>query len=701
MRLTVKAKLTAGFSILIILMIGASLLAIKDMAEISGSLDNIVGRTAVRLTMAMQLQSNLTAIARDEKNMILEDNVDGMEKYASQIKKTAEASQKIRSEWLAIATDESKKQIDDVFIYVEQFLAVDDKIRKLAMENTGIRAQQMAWNEGDPVADAVYDILKPLAARTDASAEKLRTSALAARLLAAFGQAQRAERDVILATDFAAIGRFDKAAVDRLADVRASREALDRSATDDDRRIVDQASEALARWVKIDEGIRKLGAANTNAMAFQMSTKEGREARQKAEAAMDNLVSLNRSNMAKDAAEAAATYQAARTALFAALGVSVVLASGVALWIAIGISRGLAVAGSMVQSVAGGDLTRTAELNGNDEITDLLAHVNDMVDKLRTIVGEVTSASQNVSSGSEELSASSEEMSQGATEQAASAEEASASMEQMAANIKQNAENASQTEKIARQSAKDAQASGEAVNRAVDAMSTIAQKILIVQEIARQTDLLALNAAVEAARAGEHGKGFAVVASEVRKLAERSQAAAAEISGLSGDTVKVAKEAGDMLGRLVPDIKRTAELVEEISASCREQDVGADQINVAIQQLDKVTQQNAAASEEMAATSEELAAQAEQLQSAIGFFRTDEGSTRRPPARVEAVHTAIAHLGGGTAKKRTGKPTASAAAPAQLRGAKTAKALGNGKGKGVTLDMGNGGDAQDANYEVY
>jgi methyl-accepting chemotaxis protein len=194
-------------------------------------------------------------------------------------------------------------------------------------------------------------------------------------------------------------------------------------------------------------------------------------------------------------------------------------------------------------------------------------------------------------------------------------------MEQMAANIKQNADNAAQTEKIARQSSADAQASGDAVSRAVTAMQTIAEKITIVQEIARQTDLLALNAAVEAARAGEHGRGFAVVASEVRKLAERSQASAAEIGKMSSETVNAARAAGEMLKRLVPDIRKTAALVTEISAACREQDIGGDQINQAIQQLDKVTQQNASASEEMSATSEQLAAQSEQLQSSIMYFR--------------------------------------------------------------------------------
>jgi len=195
----------------------------------------------------------------------------------------------------------------------------------------------------------------------------------------------------------------------------------------------------------------------------------------------------------------------------------------------------------------------------------------------------------------------------------------------MAATIRQSADNAGQTEKIARQSAADALASGTAVNDAVAAMQTIAQKIMVVQEIARQTDLLALNAAVEAARAGEHGRGFAVVASEVRKLAERSQAAAAEISTLSDNTVKTAQSAGQMLSKLVPDIQRTAELVEEISAGSREQNAGAAQINTAIQQLDKVTQQNTSAAEEMSATSEELASQAEQLQSAISYFRIEMG----------------------------------------------------------------------------
>lgn len=306
-----------------------------------------------------------------------------------------------------------------------------------------------------------------------------------------------------------------------------------------------------------------------------------------------------------------------------------------------------------------------------------------MVERLRAVVGDTIAAANNVSAGSQELSATSEQVSQGATEQASAAEEASASMEEMASNIKQNADNAAQTEKISRQSAKDAEVSGTAVSKAVQAMQTIAEKITIVQEIARQTDLLALNAAVEAARAGEHGKGFAVVASEVRKLAERSQLAATEISGLSGETVKAAQTAGEMLARLVPDIRKTAELVAEISAACREQDIGATQINEAIQQLDTVTQQNASASEEMSATSEELAAQAEELQTSIAYFRINGQTAGKAVAAKPA------------APRPSGKPAAKKLAKAGL-------AEQHARLKGFALDMSQSqSDASDDGFKEY
>ncbi len=236
---------------------------------------------------------------------------------------------------------------------------------------------------------------------------------------------------------------------------------------------------------------------------------------------------------------------------------------------------------------------------------------------ITSVLRDIGMVAENVASASQQMSSSSEQLSQGATEQASSVEEASSSIEQMSANIRQNADNAHQTEKISAQASEDAGESGKAVSDAVQAMKQIAEKISIVEEISRQTNLLALNAAIEAARAGDAGKGFAVVAAEVRKLAERSQTAAAKISELSGNSVAVAEHAGTLLEKLVPDIGKTAELVAEISAACSEQSSGVEQINKAMQQLDQVVQENASAAQESASTAEELSSQAEQLNESV------------------------------------------------------------------------------------
>jgi methyl-accepting chemotaxis protein len=336
------------------------------------------------------------------------------------------------------------------------------------------------------------------------------------------------------------------------------------------------------------------------------------------------------------------------------------------------------------QAVAAGDLTQKIDLDQKDEIGQLATALNEMVAKLSSIVGEVMTASDNVAAGSQELSATAQQMSQGATEQAASAEEVSSSMEEMASSIRQNTDNAMQTEKISIKSSVDAKDGGKAVTETVAAMKEIATKISIIEEIARQTNLLALNAAIEAARAGEHGKGFAVVASEVRKLAERSQSAAGEISGLSTRSVAIAEQAGEMLTRMVPDIQRTAELVQEITASSKEQDTGAEQINKAIQQLDQVIQQNASASEEMASTSEELSSQAEQLQHSISFFDIGNQGRRAasaPTARKPAHKVQIAHS----------KSPSSHAAPAKRN-----------SGGGINLQLGQAGpDHLDDEFEKF
>jgi methyl-accepting chemotaxis protein len=313
-----------------------------------------------------------------------------------------------------------------------------------------------------------------------------------------------------------------------------------------------------------------------------------------------------------------------RTTIIWAMGIAIgafLLAILFGVMISRGITRPVIKGVNFARSLAEGDFTSELDINQKDEIGLLAITLNDMVRKLRSVVLDVQAGAENVSAGSEELSASSVALAQGVSEQASAIEEVSSSMEEMSSSISHNAENANETDSLASRSAIDAEEGGKAVTLTVQAMKEIAEKISIIEEIARQTNLLALNAAIEAARAGEHGKGFAVVASEVRKLAERSGAAAAEISELSSSSVEVAEKAGVMLDQMVPDIKKTASLIQEIARAGADQNAGVGQVNGAIQQLDSVIQQNASASEEMASTSEQLSSQALSLQQAVSFFR--------------------------------------------------------------------------------
>ena len=495
----------------------------------------------------------------------------------------------------------------------------------------------------------------------------------------------RDEKNIILTTDSAQMATLEQTMDADIASIHADAANLRELSSDKGKPMVDRFLASYDAWLAVHKEVRRLALINSNVEAFALAAGEGARVRAESTAALEEIVTLNDQQLDEATAAAETLYSDSRTFLMILLAGSAVIAIGAALWIVISMSRALSAALGLANAVAGGDLSAEAKVRSNDEIKDVIDALNSMTRKLRDVVGEVTSAARNVASGSQELSATAEQLSQGATEQASSTEEASASMEEMASTIKQSADNASQTEKIARQSAADADASGQAVGNAVDAMQTIAEKIMVVQEIARQTDLLALNAAVEAARAGEHGRGFAVVASEVRKLAERSQAAAAEISTLSTDTVKAARSAGEMLSKLVPDIQRTAELVEEISAGSREQNAGAAQINTAIQQLDKVTQQNTSAAEEMSATSEELASQAEQLQAAISYFRIDQGQ----PA-AEAVASASRTRGAHIREEIMAK------APHMSRKSMPKRAAA--AGGGFDLDLDDHHDALDAEF---
>ena len=424
--------------------------------------------------------------------------------------------------------------------------------------------------------------------------------------------------------------------------------------------------------------VLKTSRERANREALAILNKEFKPLQKRYQEAGDALVTFNKSAADTQSRSIEDAVSSARTGVLIGLALTLLAAFGISWAVVVSITRPLAIAVALVDRVAQGDLAHQADSTFTDELGRMLTAMNRMVDNLnaaaqvavciskgdltvqakaqsekdtlgqalirmletlRTTVKDVAAAGQNVAVGIDQMSSTAQQLSQGASEQAAAAEQSTSAMEQMAASVDQNADNARQTDKIASKAAEDAKAGGDAVVRTVHAMKEVAARITIIEEIARKTDLLALNAAVEAARAGEHGKGFAVVASEVRKLAERSQTAAAEINRLTVGGVQTAELAGDLLTKLVPDIQKTAELVREIAASSSEQSTGTGQINKAIQQLDQVIQQNSAAAQEMASTAEELSSQADLLQSSIGFFKLDQtrGATapvaRKSPSR--------------------------------------------------------------------
>lgn len=443
------------------------------------------------------------------------------------------------------------------------------------------------------------------------------------------------------------------------------------SLTEEERRMVATVQQRRLRLRSVRERVLDLSRQSQNKEAMALVESELSAAVRSVIDGQEALVVHHREATQKAASDIERAAKSTRTVLTSGIVLTLVLTVAIALLLSRSIMLPLRELSKLVKSVSEGDLSVRARIRSKDEIGQMMRETNAMVEalegrakiakaisegdltvtvnvlspkdslgssleamveSLRGIVAEVGGAAASVAAGSEQLSGSATSVSHGTSEQSASAQETTSSMEQMSASIQQNVDNARQTDRIASKAAADAKTSGESVARTVGAIRQIASRIGTIEEIARKTDLLALNAAVEAARAGEHGKGFAVVASEVRKLAERSQTAAGEISQLTTECVSAAEGAGQLLDRLVPDIRKTAELVQDIAAACGEQSTGANQVSRAMQQLDSTIQSNAAAADELASTAEELSEQAVQLREAVGFFKLSQPRPARPDA---------------------------------------------------------------------
>jgi methyl-accepting chemotaxis protein len=735
MRISIKAKIVAAFGTVILLSAATAGIALNGLSDLNEKIEQLVSVSTQRINVARQIPTLVYLIQREEKNFLLSSSREDIERFDKAMVARRDDLKGVIEQYRRVADAEGLKKAAQIEATVGEFSAAQDKVRAVGQIRSNSKGTDLLTGKGSQISNVAMEALAPLLDRVEkgnqATAEQIIVAHRLRRMTTDWAQVRVLLRNAILAPDEAATEVALKPLPDMLKAISQQHEQIRALLTSaDEQRVFANFLEKYRDYERITDEVVDFARQNSENRALAFSIGEVRTAASKLAQLANELVADAEKGMTVDKQAAEATYAQIRAITIGAVALALLVAIAAGAYIAISIARGLGKAVGLADAVAVGDLSQKVEVSSDDEIKDLVTALNSMtanlrttadvaeeisrgnltvqarplsdkdtlgmaletmLEKLRGVVTDALSASDNVAAGSQQLSASSEELSQGSTEQASAAEEASASMEEMAANIKQNAENATQTEKIARQSSKDAQASGEAVNKAVQAMQTIAEKISIVQEIARQTDLLALNAAVEAARAGEHGRGFAVVASEVRKLAERSQGAAAEISSLSAESTKIAQEAGQMLARLVPDIRKTAELVEEISAACREQDIGAEQINQAIQQLDKVTQQNSSASEQMAATSEELSSMATQLQETISYFTVEEKAASRAMARSSAPQAAPARTAQAPAARRP-------AAVIPLSHKPAAKLNGKDRGVRIALEGGNGPDDMDARY---
>jgi methyl-accepting chemotaxis protein len=652
MRLDIRGKIIAVCGALLTALGVTAGLGIWELKTSNDRLERIVEVNAAASRFAMQARTSIAKTRRALSDLLLAVGDDERKLATDEI-------DLISHEWddelralgaLGEATNAAR--LAELGTILRDYDEVIKQVRTFATRASNERAELLFASDGRKQSDALLANLRSLdieLARRPASSE---TGAARGEVWkASFHMMAVAnyEKELAMSSSDALMDPLVQTIATEHEALKKSIAALERAAaTSDEKRIASDIVASYATFQDVHGKGVALARENSKVAAETVLRTRGAPLVSKAGKIVEDIVASETASLAAAQDASGHTYSTARILMVGTFVVGLVVGLFLVRTIARYIARSFGDASELVRSIAGGDLSQTAQVTNDDEIGAIMTALNEMVENLRRVARDVTSAAGNVAAaattvaaGAEQLSATSAQVAEGAGQQGAATEQTTAAMEQMAASVQQNADNAVATDKLASKASSDAQTSGQAVTETLAAMKNIAERIAIVEEIARKTDLLALNAAVEAARAGEHGRGFAVVASEVRKLAERSATAAGEISLLSRSGVALAEGASGLLGHLVPDIRKTAELVQEVSAASREQSAGIEQTNKALQDLDRVTQANAAAAEEMAATTEQMAetasalsTQAQGLQTAVGFFKIDGAarSTQTAPA---------------------------------------------------------------------
>ncbi|HEU5290605.1 MAG TPA: methyl-accepting chemotaxis protein [Cyclobacteriaceae bacterium] len=657
--LTIRKKLIMAFSVLIVLMIVIFAIAFLRFREMNARMSEITNVTSHKVLLIGQIKHDITAISRDQKNMIATVDDEKMIEIGRVIDKEIKSINENMAKLESLSDGETLTLVKSLKDILEEYFRVQQNVQRIATQNTEIKAEEIADNESRNAFQKAMVTLNQIGAEV-ASKETVRNIL---ELKQAVAEVNLIERDMIIAKTDDDMSKHVAQAVEAEKTIEEKTTVLSKTLSGEAKSLFEKFQTQYTAYYAFHLQVRNLAKTNSGGKAEEISVTQGEAIDDQADEVIAKIYEIINAQLAKDQTDTDEMYDSVVTTMIVVILLAIGVGVLVATWLLKDVMASLNMATVAIKKIAVGDFSADVKTNKGDEIGAMLRELQFMIEKLRSSVdvaklvskGDLTmdfsamknkggdldqaleemvnnlrdiasaiyNGAENVSAASQQVASASQQMSQGAQEQASASEEVSSSMEQMVANIQQNTDNSRETEKIANKAAKDIQVSSNAVSETVEAITTIAERIAIIEEIASKTDLLALNAAVEAARAGEHGKGFAVVAAEVRKLAERSQKAAAEITEISGKTVRSAEESKQLLVNTLPDINKTAELVQEIAAASVEQNTGADQVNGAIQQLSTVTQGNASAAEQMSSNAEELNSQAEELKAAVSYFKLD------------------------------------------------------------------------------